>query len=52
MNPVHKCDGKWYFWLETWNNKIGPYNTKEEAKEALTRYCKVELGYKNNHKDC
>jgi len=36
---VHtKEDGKWYFWDETWSVEIGPFNTKEDANEALNTY--------------
>lgn len=38
MNPVHESQGKWWFWDETWANEIGPYNTEEEANQALTHY--------------
>lgn len=39
QNPIHKdLDGKWYFWDETWADRYGPYNTEEEANEALERY--------------
>ena len=29
----------WYFWDETWIFKYGPYDTREEAVEALENYC-------------
>lgn len=42
-DPIHReDDGKWYFWDETGSDAHGPYNTEEEAKEALSiyvRYC-------------
>ena len=44
MDPVHEHNDKWYFWNETWSNRIGPYNTKTEATKALTKYCETELG--------
>jgi len=28
----------WYFWNEIWVDSYGPYNTEEEAREALNRY--------------
>jgi len=40
MNPVHQneTDGKWYFWDETWADRLGPYETKEAAEEACENY--------------
>ncbi len=43
-NPIHEEDGKWYFWIETWHDRYGPYETKEEAEANLRRYCKEVLG--------
>ena len=34
----------WYFWNEVWADSYGPYNTEEEARENLNRYCAEELG--------
>ena len=31
----------WYFWNEIWVDSYGPYNTEEEAREALERYCEA-----------
>tara|TARA_R110002020_G_scaffold32681_2_gene100244 strand:- start:4304 stop:4564 length:261 start_codon:yes stop_codon:yes gene_type:complete len=28
----------WYFWDEVWLDSYGPYNTEQEAREALERY--------------
>jgi hypothetical protein len=45
INPVHQeGDGKWWFWIETWADRIGPYETKEQAESELTRYCQEVLG--------
>ena len=44
-NPVHRIDGKWYFWDEVWVDRLGPYDTEEEAEIALLDYCIKELGY-------
>lgn len=44
------CDDKggwqpgWYFWNETGADRYGPYETEEEAKKQLDRYCKEVLG--------
>lgn len=35
----------WYFWDETWADRIGPYITEEEARKELRRYCIEFLGY-------
>jgi len=45
MDPVHEHDDKWYFWDETWSQRVGPYDTKAKAAEALVRYCETELGF-------
>lgn len=37
----------WYFWDETWANKIGPYESYEEANAALHAYIK-ELNYESS----
>lgn len=37
-NPLHEFEGKWYFWDEVWQDRIGPYETKDEAKDALKIY--------------
>ena len=34
----------WYFWNEVWVDCYGPYDTEEEAKEELRKYCVEELG--------
>lgn len=37
-NPVFAKDGKWFFWDELWANESGPYDTEEEANQALEQY--------------
>lgn len=41
-DPVHydTLDHKWYFWDETWADRVGPYDTEEDARIALKEYCK------------
>jgi hypothetical protein len=29
---------KWFFWDDTWSQKMGYWNTQEEAKAALREY--------------
>ena len=43
-NPIHQENGQWYFWDETWSDRVGPYETEEKVREALKRYCKEYLG--------
>ncbi len=46
MSPIHKGkDGKWYFWDETWAFKHGPFDTEEEAQEALNKYALEQLNW-------
>lgn len=46
----HYCNNRgnfpsgWYFWDETWTNRMGPYLTKEQASETLREYCNYMLG--------
>jgi len=30
--------GKWYFWIETWADVTGPFDTEEEGRAALQKY--------------
>lgn len=38
QDPIHEHDGKWWFWDEVWANRVGPYNSRQEASEALDKY--------------
>ena len=38
INPVHEKDGKWYFWDETWSDRIGPYDSEQEANKKIRDY--------------
>ena len=39
-DPVFQsADGKWSFWDETWANTVGEYDTEEETRAELARYC-------------
>lgn len=42
-SPIHEDDGKWYFWDETWSDRLGPYNTKEIAEKAMQQYVQEYL---------
>ena len=42
MDP--DSEGDWYFWDETWVDKVGPFNSEFEARKALEKYCKEVLG--------
>lgn len=38
-DPVHQDpSGKWYFYDETWVDRLGPYDSEKETREALNRY--------------
>jgi len=43
-DPVHRDGGKWYFWIETWADRYGPYSTENEARKALKTYIQRFLG--------
>ena len=45
-NPIHQEDGKWYFWEETWADRQGPFDTLQECKDVLKRYCIEYLDYR------
>jgi len=42
-NPIHCYDEKWWFWDETWSDRMGPFDTEEQTEEALRQYCKEKL---------
>lgn len=33
----------WYFWIETWADRYGPYQTREECEVAFNKYCEAML---------
>ena len=41
-DPVHlnEEDNQWYFWMETWHDRYGPYESEGIARKALDEYCK------------
>ena len=41
---VHQHNDQWYFWEETYSQRIGPYSTEIAANKALDHYCDVVLG--------
>lgn len=45
-SPVFRSteDWKWYFWDESWSTQYGPYETEEEARAGLKKYCEEVLG--------
>jgi hypothetical protein len=45
-NPVHKENGKWYFWDETGAGRCGPYKSKKDAQIALSYYSETTLAPK------
>jgi len=42
-NPVHQWEGKWWFWDETWSNRVGPYEDATKAREGMELYVKLFL---------
>ena len=42
-DPVYydNSDGKWYFYNELWTDSYGPFETEEEARDALKQYAKT-----------
>lgn len=38
-SPVHEHEGQWYFWDETWADRVGPFSDREDAVDALADYC-------------
>lgn len=39
-DPVHYHAGAWWFYDETWDDAIGPYDQEFLARAALEEYCK------------
>ena len=38
-DPIFQAgDGKWGFWIETWADFMGMYETEEEARSELEHY--------------
>lgn len=40
VNPIHQYKNKWWFWDEVWVDRVGPYNSEQEAREAISAYAK------------
>lgn len=38
IDPVHEFEGKFSFWDEVWSDRVGPYATEQEARDALALY--------------
>ena len=49
-SPVHEHEGQWYFWDETWADRVGPFDTREDASDALADYCE-QLDYQSDEKN-
>jgi NTP pyrophosphatase (non-canonical NTP hydrolase) len=49
-SPVHEYKDKWYFWDETWADRVGPFDTRDEAVDALASYCE-ELNFEGDEKN-
>ena len=35
---IHEHERKWWFWDEVWGDRMGPYDTEEEARKKLKEY--------------
>lgn len=42
-NPVHFHEGRWWFWDEVGQNRIGPFDTREQAKKGIGKYYREVL---------
>lgn len=40
FDPVHKDIEGWWFWIETWADRNGPYLDEATARANLDKYCK------------
>jgi len=49
-NPVHEENGKWYFWIETWHDREGPFSSEAQANMALNIHCEYNLHSHDDHK--
>jgi hypothetical protein len=38
-DPIHEENGQWFFWDETWADRLGPYPTEARARQRLEQYC-------------
>lgn len=47
VDPVHKENGGWYFWDETGADRVGPFDSEVQARDALKAYCE-QLNYKGD----
>lgn len=41
QDPIHQdeTDQQWYFWDETWADRLGPFKTRKHAERNLIGYC-------------
>jgi hypothetical protein len=38
-DPIFQDQRGWHFYDETWADSMGPFDTLEECRDALSRYC-------------
>ncbi len=38
MDNVHEFEGKWYFWNEVQSDRMGPYSSEDECRDAMKKY--------------
>jgi hypothetical protein len=40
---IHQDENAWWFYVETYADRAGPYGSYEEAAKELDRYCEEVL---------
>jgi len=44
-DPVHENNGQWFFWDEIQVDRLGPYESEDEARRHMERYARfLETG--------
>jgi hypothetical protein len=38
-DPVEFDEGQWWFWDESWSQRLGPFESEAEARDVLRDYC-------------
>jgi hypothetical protein len=38
VDPVHKDGDAWYFWDETWADRLGPFPDEQTARAQMKAY--------------
>ena len=43
IEVLHKHEGSWWFWDEAWSERMGPYDSEDEARKAMNKYVDLLL---------